>query len=282
VRFPLHRQDSGSADEYGVTGPNAGVGSFFSTQLKEEIMCVSTFIRCRPSPVAVAMVMFCVAVGARAQSDTQGPGDARGRIDFEAADLPAPSVEVDLNRGMFRDLFGIGDAAVAGVAESLLQSSDRTGGAETTRLAAEQLAAARQILQLASDVVREVRIRVYRDVSDESLKPETLAAQFDNQLRAGKWDNVVRVRDNEESVRVSLLREEGAIHGIFIIAGHQGKELVLANVVCDLSPDNIKKVTAAATKIGLENGLAQVIEAKMPKHRLPPQAPPEPPQPNGP
>jgi hypothetical protein len=47
-----------------------------------------------------------------------------------------------------------------------------------------------------------------------------------------------------------------------------------------LSPDNMKKVTAAATKIGLENGLAQVIEAKMPKHRLPPALPP--PSPDGP
>jgi hypothetical protein len=182
---------------------------------------------------------------------------------------------------MFRDLFGLGDAAVAGVAESLLQSAEKSDGAEATRLAAEQLAAARQIMQLASEVVHEVRIRVYRGLPDENRKPEALAAQFDDQLRAGNWDNVVQVREDDQSVRVSLLRDEGAVQGIFVIAGHHGKEIVLANVVCDLSPENIKKLSSAATKIGLENGLAQVIEAKMPKrHRIAPATPPQPPRPD--
>jgi hypothetical protein len=229
---------------------------------------------------AVATVVFYVAACAHAQSNAAGDGDVRGRIDFEAADLPAPTVEVDLSQGMFRDLFGIGDAAIAGAAEALLQSNERGGGNEATQLAAEKLAAARQIMQLAGDVVQEVRIRVYRDAADESMRPEALAAKFDNQLRNGKWDNVVRVREDEESVRVSLHREDGAIQGIFIIAGSHGKELVLANVVCDVSPENVKQLTAAATKIGLENGLAQVIEAELRKHqRFHPPTPPEPPVP---
>jgi hypothetical protein len=37
----------------------------------------------------------------------------------------------------------------------------------------------------------------------------------------------------------------------------------LANLVCDVSPENIKKLTSAAAKIGLENGLQQVLETKM-------------------
>ena len=242
---------------------------------------VSAFMRRRASTVAVAVVMLCVAVGARGQSNAAGTDSARGRIDFEAADLPAPTVEIDLSQGMVRDLFGIGDAAVAGVAESLLQSAEKSDGAAATRLAAEQLAAARQIMQLAGEVVQEVRIRVYRGLPDDSMKPESLAAQFDEQLRAGNWDNVVRVRESNQSVRVTLLRDEGAVHGIFIIAGNQGKEIVLANVVSDISPENVKKLTSAATKIGLENGLAQIIEAKMSKrHPHAPVAAPEPPRPN--
>lgn len=229
---------------------------------------------------AVAAVVLYVAVGARAQTSAVDRNGATGRIDFEAANLPAPTVEIDLSRGMVHDLFGIGDAAVAGVAESLLQSAERSDGTAATRLAAEQLAAARQVLQLASEVVQEVRIRVYRGLPDDSVKPESLAAQFDQQLRAGNWDNVVRVRENEQSVRVSLLRDEGAVHGIFIIAGNQGREIVLANVVSDISPENVKKLTSAATKIGLENGLAQVIEAKMSKrHHMAPATPPVPPRP---
>jgi hypothetical protein len=33
--------------------------------------------------------------------------------------------------------------------------------------------------------------------------------------------------------------------------------------VCDVSPENVKKLSAAATKIGLENGLLQVLEKEM-------------------
>jgi len=230
---------------------------------------------------AFAAVVFYVATATPAQElELRGNGPT-GRIDFSAADLPPANVEVDLSQAMFRDLFGIGDAAVAGVAETLLESAEQNRGAEGTRLAAEQLAAARQIMQLAADVVREVRVRVYSDLPKGSVDPAQLAGKFDDQLRDGDWDNVVRVREDDTSVRVSLLRESGAIRGVFVVAAEED-EFVLANVVCDVSPENAKKLTSAAAKIGLENGLQQVIEMKMRemKHRLPPPGAPEPPRPN--
>ncbi len=243
---------------------------------------ISLFVARRAGALgAVALVVLYVAT-AHGQSAAQGADRATGRIDFADADLPAPAVEVDLSQGMFRDLFVLGDAAVEGVAEALLQSADKNNGAEGTRLAAEQLAAARQIMQLASEVVREVRIRAYRELPDEYGKPETLAARFDEQLREGRWDNVVRVREDEQSVRISVLRDNGAVRGVFIVAGNP-KEVVLANVVCDISPENVKKLSSAAATIGLENGLAPVIETKMQelKHQRP-AVPPRPPQPERP
>ena len=56
----------------------------------------------------------------------------------------------------------------------------------------------------------------------------------------------------------------GAIQGIFVTAT-DGDSVVIANVVCDISPENVKTLTSTATKIGMENGLAQVIEQKMKK-----------------
>ncbi|HEX2476386.1 MAG TPA: DUF4252 domain-containing protein [Lacipirellulaceae bacterium] len=219
---------------------------------------------------AFAAVMFCWIAAAQAQESTAERTDASGRIDFEAAKLPPATVEVDVSQGMFSDLFGIGDAAVEGVAETLRQSAERNGG-EGTRMAAEQLAAARQIMQLASEVVREVRVRVYDQDREEAGRAEDVAAQFDGQLREGNWDNVVRIRDDDAAVRVSLLRDAGTIRGVFIVAG-ENNDLVLANVVCDISPENVKKLTSAAAKIGLENGLQQMLEVQMRemKHRLPP------------
>ena len=132
---------------------------------------------------AFSAIVFCSLAAAHAQPSDQRDGPA-GRIDFSQADLPAATVEVDLSQGMFHDLFGIGDAAVAGVAETLLESSDN-GNAEGTRMAAQQLKAARQIMQLAADVVHEVRVRVYSDLPESGARTENVASKFDDQLREG-------------------------------------------------------------------------------------------------
>jgi hypothetical protein len=256
-----------------IAGIVAGPCPVIRLVLKEGIMTAVQVLMARRAGnrSAIAALVLSVAAAAHAQPAETTPAAPAGRINFGDLDLPPATVEVDLSRQMFSDLFGLGDAAVAGVAETLLKSADGNKGAEGTRLAAEQLAAARQIMQLASDVVREVRVRVYEDLPEGAIEPGKLISHFDEQLSAGDWENVVRVRDDNDSVRVSLLRSDGAIRGAFIVVA-DGSDLVLANVVADVSPENVKKLTSAAARIGLENGLQQVIEAKMRElpHRLPP------------
>jgi hypothetical protein len=221
---------------------------------------------------AIAVILFGLVRASHAQEGiTTTAAEPAGRINFGDLDLPPATIEVDLSREMFNDLFGLGDAAVAGVAESLLKSADGNKSAEGTRLAAEQLAAARQIMQLASEVVREVRVRVYENLPEGAVEPDRLMSYFDDQLSGGNWENVVRVRDDNDQVRVSLLRSDGAIRGALVVVA-DGSDLVLANVVAEVSPENVKKLSSAAARIGLENGLQQVIEAKMRElpHRLPP------------
>lgn len=214
--------------------------------------------------VALTVLVLCTASAAYAQAD-ESDNSAReipvGRLDFDAADLPEANVEVDLSQEMFRDLFGIGDAAVAGVAESLLKSQSKGDAAKATEMAAHQLEAARQILQLAGDVVHEVHVRVYEDLPAEVDGARSLYKPFEEQLKAGDWETLARVRKNDEVVRVAAIRNEGALQGVFVVAS-DGDSLVLANVVCDVSPENVRKLTSAATKIGLENGLAEEIQRK--------------------
>jgi hypothetical protein len=111
----------------------------------------------RAALVAILCTGFCAGLSGLAIA---AESNSTGRIDFDDADLPAANVEVDLSQGTLRDLFGLGDAAIAGAAETLMQTAGADSSAEGTRLAAEQLAAARQIMQLASEVVREARVRV--------------------------------------------------------------------------------------------------------------------------
>jgi Domain of unknown function (DUF4252) len=209
--------------------------------------------------VAGAVLLLGI-VAAQAQSAAaDGP---TGRIDFAAANLPPATVEVDLTQDVFGDLIGLGDAAVAGVAESLLQSAGANDNPDGLNLAADQLEAGRQILQIASQVVHEARVRVYDNLADKSEDTPAILSRFDGQLGADGWDTVVRVRDGDDSVRVSLVRSDGAVRGAFVVVA-DGNDVVLVNVVCDVSPENVKKLSAAATKIGLENGLGEVIKAKL-------------------
>jgi hypothetical protein len=212
----------------------------------------------------LAAAVFSLATVAHSQANAADSAAPTGRIDFEAAKLPEANVEIDLSQEMFRNLFGIGDAAVAGVAETLLKSAGSGDSAKGTKLAAEQLESARQILQLAGNVVREVRVRVYESLPEDAGGAEKLFKPFDEQLRTGKWETIARVHDDENIVRVSAIMHEGSVQGIFVTAT-DGDSVVIANVLCDVSPENVKKLTSSATKIGLENGLAQVIEKKMSK-----------------
>ncbi|MCH8840809.1 MAG: DUF4252 domain-containing protein [Planctomycetes bacterium] len=212
------------------------------------------------SGAALAVVLLFGPATALAQA-----ADGRsGHIDFASVDLPPATVEVDLSQEIFSDLFGLGDAAIAGIVESLTQSNDAQSS-KATELAAGQLAAAREIIQLAKQLVREVHVRVYEKLSDEENNALELAARFEKQLTSGQWDSVIKIRDGNDSAHVSFQRVEGSILGVFVVVA-DGKDVVLANVVCDISPENVKKLTAAATKIGLENGLRDAIERKLRHH----------------
>ena len=203
---------------------------------------------------AIALVLYS-AVATNAQTIDSAGSQAVGRIDFKHANLPPATVEVELGPGMIGDLLGLGKAALSGVAETLVESPQSS---DTTKLAADQLVAVQEIVQIASEVVQEVRVRVYEDGRAE------LGAAFTNQLERGDWNTIVRARDGDENVELSLVRHEGAVRGALVIVA-DGNDMVLVNVVCNVSPEKVKALTAKAAQIGLDHGLQQVIEGKL-KH----------------
>lgn len=236
----------------------------FATHLREEIVmqAQSLLVRRAGACAAFAAVTLLGAAAARAQSAVSGNSGSAGRIEFDYPDLPPATVQVDLSQGLISDVFGIGDAAVAGVSEALANSAGTNKGSEGTRLAAEKLMAARQIVQTLGQVVREVHVRVYEGLPDQSGLSEKLLSHYDEKVRAGNWENVVRAQERDKAVRVAVARGDGAIHGLFVIVA-DGHDVVLTNFVCDVSPENTKKLTTIAAKTGLEAGLGQMLEAKM-------------------
>jgi hypothetical protein len=106
---------------------------------------------------------------------------------------------------------------------------------------------------------------------------EDLSSRVDKQIRNGEWEKVVVIRKGDENARVFIISRNDSIRGAFVMAGGHGGQ-VLVNIVCDISPDNVKSLTSAATKIGLDNNLEQMIEMKFrkghgPMPPLPPNAP---------
>lgn len=210
---------------------------------------------------ATAAILLLGLAPALAQSPPEDTKAVKGRIDFSAAELPAATVELELNREILGDMCGLFDAAIAGVLQSLVESN-QANASEVTELAAERLAAGRELFLLAKDVVHEVRVRAYDGNLGDELAKTDISSKFAKQLTDEKWDKVLKFRDGGESVQVAVKRVEGSVLGIFIVAS-EGNDLVLVNVVCDASPEKIKKLTAAATKIGLENGLREVLEREL-------------------
>jgi hypothetical protein len=208
--------------------------------------------------------MLAMAATAGAQDVSITTGAPAGRIEFDYPGEAKATVEVDLGRDMFGDLFGIGDAALAGVAEALAQSNEARDGSDAVRLAAEQAAAARELVAIAKNVINEVRIRVYHGLQSQPQEQSDLAAHYDQQLQSGGWDNAVRVKEGDKGVRISIARADGSIKGLFIVAA-KGSDLVLVNVTCDISPENAKQLSEAAVRSGLKAGLGKELEKAM-KH----------------
>jgi hypothetical protein len=233
-------------------------------------------IRAFRETVALAALLTMMSAFANAQDADVKSSATPGRIDFDYADAPPANVELDLGQGMFNDLFGIGDAAVAGVAEALAQSAGTKPGADGTRFAAEQLKAAREIVQTAQQVVHGVRVRAYKSEGDQSAQIGKMLAHYNDKVRAENWETIVRARDGGNNVTVSAIRSGGGIKGIFV-AATDSQNAVLVNVVCDISPENVKKLTSAAAKSGLQAGLGQALEAKLSK--MHPPATPQPAEP---
>ncbi len=212
-----------------------------------------------------AVLLYVGVAAAYAQQATPASSGELGRIEFGQPSSAKKYVEVELSPAMFADLFGIGDAALSGVADALQNSPQAKEGSQAIQLAAQKALAGRELIAIAKSTVQSIRFRAYDDLENPAQEQATIAAHFSQQLQAGNWENAVRAQDGDKSVQVSAIHADGSIRGLFIIAAERNK-LVLVNVICDISPENAKRLAEAAVKSGLEAGLDKQIEAAMKMH----------------
>ncbi len=211
-----------------------------------------------------AVLLYVGVAAANAEETAPKSSDTLGRIEFNHPGSAKKYVEFDLGAAMFGDLFGIGDAALAGVVDALGQSPQAKEGSQAVQMAAEKAAAAREFVGIARDVVKSVRVRAYDGLENATEEQASVSAHYDQQLQSGGWESLLRAHDGDKSVQVSAVRADGAIKGVFVIASERDK-LVLVNVICDVSPENAKRLTTAAVTAGLQAGLDKQLEKAL-KH----------------
>jgi hypothetical protein len=197
--------------------------------------------------VGAIVLLSLLATGALAVEVTKEPVAPSGSVEFDCPGLPEPTVEFNLSQGMFKDLFGIGDAAITGVVQGLTKSAGATT-AEAEQVTAQQLEAAHQMLELVGQVVQGFRVRMYED---GGVPIKALTEHYGKKLSAQNWETVLRVRSDDEQYVVNVLRNRGGIKGVFVIVC-DGESTVLANVMCDVSPENIRKLTSSAASLGVK------------------------------
>ncbi|MEO2048552.1 MAG: DUF4252 domain-containing protein [Pirellulales bacterium] len=207
----------------------------------------------------VAALMLLLASTANARPENTGPPEVIGRVEFDFPHATPATVEVDLGEGILTDFMGIAQAVVGGVVEGLLESAQgQEQGA--VKLSGRHLASVRKVLESIRGVVREVRVRVYENLPEKAADLQrNMSAHYQQKAHDLDWDNLVRVNDGHANVSVSALRHDGAIRGLYVMVSENG-QLVLVNIVCNLSPEMVQQVAKLATQIGLEVGLEQVLQ----------------------
>ena len=89
-----------------------------------------------------AVLLYVGVAAANAQQTTPPSTGELGRIEFAHTSSAKKFVEIDLSPAMFADLFGIGDAALSGVADALQNSPQAKEGSQAIQFAAQKAASA--------------------------------------------------------------------------------------------------------------------------------------------
>lgn len=203
---------------------------------------------------ALAIMRRRMALPIWAATALVASGPIWAQADETVRDFPKPKVSINLSAALLDDVFGVTNAALAGVVQTL---NEHQGGGDAVRMTAEQLAAAKQVIELATDAVQGVRLRVYSDLEPDAA--EALVAHHNASLNGDGWERVVEVNDDDERVRIALRNESDAIRGVRIIAG-SGNETITIDADCDISPERAERLTQTATRIALELGLEDALE----------------------
>jgi hypothetical protein len=99
-------------------------------------------------------------------------------------------------------------------------------------------------------------VRVYEGISDDILDVLKFVDDTSTQLQAAGWNNVVRVREQGEHVRIFMRPgTDGTISGLTIMVADSGAsdEAVFINIAGAIQPSQLGRIAAAIGMDGMFN-----------------------------
>lgn len=169
--------------------------------------------------------------------------------------LPKPKVSISVSSALIGSAFGMTDAALEGIVAALREHSTDS---EAVPLTADQLTAVKSVVGLTKDAVSGVRVRVYADVDAAGFG--ALSAEHDARVGSEPgWEPLLDAEDGEKRVRIALRSEANAVRGARVLAV-DGKETVVVEADCDVSPERAREIAHSVTKVALDLGLEAELE----------------------
>jgi len=165
-----------------------------------------------------------------AEKELPDETEQKGLIDFDFPNAPEAKIEVNLTEKLI----------------SLLTKSMKTTSEES------------EIAKMLTGIY--VRSYDRRDVNEDEI-----VQYYQERLKKDKWEVLVKVKDSDEFVEISLFIDQDVAYGVFaIIIPEKPEEVIFVNIVGSLASERISELLEDIMKIGMkELDIFDTLELKV-------------------
>ena len=107
-------------------------------------------------------------------------------------------------------------------------------------------------------MIRGVYVRVFEN--SENL--DRMLRHYENKLKVGEWETIVKAKEGDEIVRVALLFDEEIVSGVFIIVTG-AKETLLVNIFGHIDFEKVGAAISNLKNMNLNLDLPQLKDLKI-------------------
>ncbi len=169
---------------------------------------------------------------ALAQKERPDETEQKGRIRFDLPNAPEPKVEVNLTDNLIN-------------------------------LVTKSMSAKPEVTELIQ-MIDGIYVRTYETTAADEIIATALVNYYQNVLKKNKWEVLVKIKESDEIVEISLLFDDDVAYGIFVIVvSSKPREVTFVNIVGEIAPDKISELLGNLSNFGMTDiDLDSTLKAK--------------------